>query len=82
MTTYKIEIDGQRAIDLVSALKRAGLDDLAADIDRQIQNQRAQAVRTLWMQGRRRPTKTQKAKGSTNFSSLFSGVEYERQSAI
>jgi hypothetical protein len=83
MTTYKIEIDGQRAVDLVAALKRAGLYDLADDIDRQIKNQRAQAVRALWMQGgRRRPTKTQKAKGSTNFSSLFSGVEYERQSAI
>lgn len=51
MTTYKIEIDGQRAVDLVTALRRAGLDDLAADIDRQIHDQRAQAVRTLWMQG-------------------------------
>ena len=51
MTTYKIEIDGQRAVDLVTALRRAGLDDLAADIDRQIHEQRAQAVRTLWMQG-------------------------------
>lgn len=51
MTTYKIEIDGQRAVDFVTALRRAGLDDLAADIDRQIHNQRAQAVRTLWMQG-------------------------------
>lgn len=51
MTTYKIEIDGQRAVDLVTALRRAGLYDLADDIDRQIQNQRAQAVRILWMQG-------------------------------
>lgn len=82
MTTYKIEIDGQRAVDLVTALRRAGLDDLAADIDRQIQNQRAQAVRTLWMQGRRNQARAQKVKGSTNFLSLFSGVGYERQSAI
>lgn len=51
MTTYKIEIDGQRAVDLVTALKRAGLYDLADDIDRQFHEQRAQAVRTLWMQG-------------------------------
>lgn len=51
MTTYKIEIDGQRAVDLVAALKRAGPYDLADDIDRQIKNQRAQAVRALWMQG-------------------------------
>lgn len=51
MTTYKIEIDGQRAVDLVTALKRAGLYDLAAEIDQQIHNQRAQAVRTLWTKG-------------------------------
>ena len=51
MTTYKIEIDGQRAVDLVTALRRAGLYDLADGIDRQIHDQRAQAVRTLWMQG-------------------------------
>lgn len=51
MTTYKIELDGERAVDLVTALKRAGLDDLASDIDRQIHDQRAQAVRTLWPQG-------------------------------
>lgn len=62
MTTYKIEIDGQRAVDLVTALRRAGQYDLADDIDQQIQNKRAQAVRTLWMRGgaeslqkRRRP---------------------------
>lgn len=32
--------------------------------------------------GRRKLSKTQKAKGSTNFLSLFSGVGYEHQSAI
>lgn len=82
MTTYKIEIDGQRAVDLVAALKRAGPYDLADDIDRQIKTNALRPCARFGCRGCRRPTKTQKAKGSTNFSSLFSGVEYERQSAI
>lgn len=74
MITYKIEIDGQRAIDLVSALKRAGLDDLAADIDRQIQNQRAQAVRTLWMQGAPKAYKNAESQRIDEFfKSVFGG---------
>lgn len=74
MTTYKIEIDGQRAIDLVSALKRAGLYDLAADIDGQIQNQRAQAVRTLWMQGAPKACKTAEGQRIDEFfKSVFGG---------
>ena len=74
MTTYKIEIDGQRAIDLVSALKRAGLYDLAADIDGQIQNQRAQAVRTLWMQGAPKACKTAEGQRIDDFfKSVFGG---------
>ena len=74
MTTYKIEIDSQRAVDLVTALRRAGLDDLADDIDRQIHNQRAQAVRTLWMQGA--PKSCQNAEGQRIdefFKSVFGG---------
>lgn len=74
MTTYKIEIDGQRAVDLVTALRRAGLYDLADDIDRQIQNQRAQAVRTLWMQGA--PKSCKNAEGQRIdefFKSVFGG---------
>lgn len=74
MTTYKIEIDGQRAIDLVSALKRAGLDDLAADIDQQIHDQRAQAVRTLWMQGAPNACKTAEGQRIDEFfKSVFGG---------
>ena len=74
MTTYKIEIDGQRAIDLVSALKRAGLDDLAADIDRQIHEQRAQAVRTLWMQGAPKACKNAESQRIDEFfKSVFGG---------
>lgn len=74
MTTYKIEIDGQRAIDLVSALKRAGLDDLAADIGRQIHEQRAQAVRTLWMQGAPKAYKNAESQRIDEFfKSVFGG---------
>ena len=74
MTTYKIEIDGQRAVDLVTALKRAGLYDLADDIDRQIQNQRAQAVRTLWMQGAPKSCKTAEGQRIDDFfKSVFGG---------
>lgn len=74
MTTYKIEIDGQRAVDLVSALKRAGLYDLAADIDGQIQNQRAQAVRTLWMQGAPKACKSAEGQRIDDFfKSVFGG---------
>lgn len=74
MTTYKIEIDGQRAIDLVTALKHAGSYDLADDIDRQIQNQRAQAVRTLWMQGAPKALKTAESQRIDEFfKSVFGG---------
>lgn len=74
MTTYKIEIDGQRAVDLVTALKRAGLYDLADDIDRQIQNQRAQAVRTIWMQGAPKACKTTEGQRIDEFfKSVFGG---------
>ena len=74
MTTYKIEIDGQRAIDLVTALRRAGLDDLADDIDRQIHEQRAQAVRTLWMQGAPKARKnTEGQRIDEFFKSVFGG---------
>lgn len=74
MTTYKIEIDGQRAVDLVTALKRAGLDDLAAEIDQQIHNQRAQAVRTLWMQGAPKSCKTAEGQRIDDFfKSVFGG---------
>lgn len=74
MTTYKIEIDGQRAIDLVTALRRAGLDDLAADIDRQIHDQRAQAVRTLWMQGAPKACKNAEGQRIDEFcKSVFGG---------
>lgn len=74
MTTYKIEIDGQSAVDLVTALKRAGLYDLANDIDRQIQNQRAQAVRTLWTQGAPKACKnTEGQRIDEFFKSVFGG---------
>lgn len=74
MTTYKIEIDGQRAVDLVTALRRAGLYDLADDIDRQIQNQRAQAVRTLWMQGAPKACNTAEGQRIDEFfKSVFGG---------
>lgn len=74
MTTYKIEIDGQRAVDLVTALKRAGLDDLAAEIDQQIHNQRAQAVRTLWMQGAPKSCKAAESQRIDDFfKSVFGG---------
>lgn len=74
MTTYKIEIDGQRAIDLVSALKRAGQYDLATDIDRQIHDQRAQAVRTLWMQGAPKAFKNEEGQRIDEFfKSVFGG---------
>lgn len=74
MTTYKIEIDGQRAVDLVTALKRAGLYDLADDIDRQIQNQRAQAVRTLWTQGAPKACKNAESQRIDEFfKSVFGG---------
>lgn len=74
MTTYKIEIDGQRAVDLVTALKRAGLYDLADDIDRQIQNQRVQAVRALWMQGAPKACKnTEGQRIDEFFKSVFGG---------
>jgi hypothetical protein len=74
MTTYKIEIHGQRAVDLVTALRRAGLDDLAADIDRQIHDQRAQAVRTLWMQGAPKSCKTAESQRIDKFfKSVFGG---------
>ena len=74
MTTYKIEIDGQKAVDLVSALKRAGLYDLADDIDRQIHNQRAQAVRTLWMQGAPKSCKSAEGQRIDDFfKSVFGG---------
>lgn len=74
MTNYKIEIDGQRAVDLVTALKRAGLDDLAADIDRQIHNQRAQAVRTLWTQGAPKACKNAESQRIDEFfKSVFGG---------
>ena len=74
MTTYKIEIDGQRAVDLVTALKRVGLYDFADDIDRQIQNQRAQAVRTLWMQGAPKACKnTEGQRIDEFFKSVFGG---------
>ena len=74
MTTYKIEIDGQRAVDLVTALKRAGLYDLADGIDRQIQNQRAQAVRTLWTQGAPKACKTAEGQRIDEFfKSVFGG---------
>lgn len=74
MTTYKIEIDGQKAVDLVSALKRAGLYDLADDIDRQIQSQRAQAVRTLWMQGAPKACKSAEGQRIDDFfKSVFGG---------
>lgn len=74
MTTYKIEIDGQRAVDLVTALKRVGLYDLADDIDRQIHDQRAQAVRTLWMQGAPKACKTAEGQRIDDFfKSVFGG---------
>lgn len=74
MITYKIEIDGQRAVDLVIALKRAGAYDLADDIDRQIQNQRAQAVRTLWTQGAPKACKTAEGQRIDEFfKSVFGG---------
>jgi hypothetical protein len=74
MTTYKIEIDGQRAVDLVTALKRAALYDLADDIDRQIHNQRAQAVRTLWMQGAPKSCKSAEGQRIDDFfKSAFGG---------
>lgn len=74
MTTYKIEIDGQRAVDLVTALRRAGLYDLADDINRQIQSQRAQAVRTLWMQGAPKVRKTAESQRIDEFfKSVFGG---------
>lgn len=74
MTTYKIEIDGQRAVDLVTALRRARLDDLAADIDRQIHDQRAQAVRTLWMQGAPKACKSAEGQRIDDFfKSVFGG---------
>lgn len=74
MTTYKIEIDGQRAVDLVTALRRAGLYDLADNIDRQIQNQRAQAVRTLWMQGAPKACKNAEGQRIDEFfKSVFEG---------
>lgn len=74
MTTYKIEIDGQRAVDLVTALKRAGLYDLADDIDQQIHDQRAQAVRTLWMQGAPKSCKTAEGQRIDDFfKSVFGG---------
>lgn len=74
MTTYKIEIDGQRAVDLVTALRRAGLYDFADDIDRQIQNQRAQAVRTLWMQGAPKSSKSAEGQRIDEFfKSVFGG---------
>ena len=74
MTTYKIEIDGQRAVDLVTALKRAGLYDWADDINRQIQNQRAQAVRTLWTQGAPKARKTAEGQRIDEFfKSVFGG---------
>lgn len=74
MTTYKIEIDGQRAVDLVTALKRAGSYDLADDIDRQIHDQRAQAVRTLWTQGAPNACKTAEGQRIDEFfKSVFGG---------
>lgn len=74
MTTYKIEIDGQKAVGLVSALKRAGQYDLADDIDRQIQSQRAQAVRTLWMQGAPKSFKNEEGQRIDEFfKSVFGG---------
>ena len=74
MTTYKIEIHGQRAVDLVTALRRAGLDDLAADIDRQIHDQRALAVRTLWMQGAPKASKSAEGQRIDDFfKSVFGG---------
>ena len=74
MTTYKIEIDGQRAVDLVTALRRAGLYDLADNIDRQIQNQRAQAVRTLWMHGAPKSRKSAEGQRIDEFfKSVFGG---------
>lgn len=74
MTTYKIEIDGQRAVDLVTALRRAGLYDLADDINRQIQSQRAQAVRTLWMQGAPKAFKNEEGQRIDEFfKSVFGG---------
>lgn len=74
MTTYKIEIDGQRAEDLVTALRRAGLYDFADDIDRQIHGQRAQAVRTLWMQGAPKSSKSAEGQRIDEFfKSVFGG---------
>lgn len=74
MTTYKIEIDGQRAVDLVIALKRAGSYDLADDIDRQIHEQRAKAVRTLWMQGAPKALKNEESQRIDEFfKSVFGG---------
>lgn len=74
MTTYKIEIDGQKAVDLVTALRRAGLYDLADDIDRQIHDQRAQAVRTLWIQGVPKACKnTEGQRIDEFFKSVFGG---------
>lgn len=74
MTTYKIEIDGQRAVDLVTALRRAGQYDLADDIDQQIQNQRAQAVRTLWMRGAPKACKNAESQRIDEFfKSVFGG---------
>lgn len=74
MTTYKIEIDGQRAVDLVTALRRAGQYDLADDIDQQIQNQRAQAVRALWMRGAPKACKNAESQRIDEFfKSVFGG---------
>lgn len=74
MTTYKIEIAGQRAVDLVTALRRAGMDDLADDIDRQLHEQRAQAVRTLWTQGAPKAFKTAEGQRIDEFfKSVFGG---------
>lgn len=73
MTTYKIEIDGQRAVDLVTALKRAGSYDLADDIDRQIQNQRAQAVRKLWTRGAPNACKAAEGQRIDEFFKSFFG---------
>lgn len=74
MTSYKIEIDGQRAVDLVTALRRAGLDDMADDIARQIHDQRAQAVRALWTQGAPKAFKNEEGQRIDEFfKSVFGG---------
>ena len=74
MTTYKIEIDGQRAVDLVTALRRTVLYNFDDNKDRQKHDQRAQAVRTLLMQGAPKAFKNEEGQRIDEFfKSVFGG---------